>query len=159
MSIREELHKLLIPKELNIFKATCIKGIFILQEDEPDIKGPVNIVVFTEVIDYKLVDRIDMESNEGTVSKGVVVLVKLQIYEIIEYEMDLNEKKTYSTINSKINYIYLIIDNEINGVDTKVLIKKNQLIIDSYVEVVESVMLDIRAFYRYISIIIYLKNI
>ncbi|MGL5084706.1 MAG: hypothetical protein ACRC68_03165, partial [Clostridium sp.] len=153
-----ELNNLLRPKDLSVFKSICIKEIYILNEDDPEVQGELNITVFSEIIEYELVNNIACLSYEGNWAGGVVILIKIKVYEIIKYSIDDSNIKVYSILNIKNKYLYLTLPKDISGLDTKALIKKKKLILRSYVEVIEPYIINKKCFYRYISIIIYLKE-
>ena len=143
-----------LPEKVKYFKEEIINEILEIPCQKPDMERLLNTIVSTNVEEIKLIKTEKGLSNEGQNLTGYKLLVKLWISEKVMYVADYPTQPIHAAHFDDVKNFFVILPEQIDGVDVCELIKYNKLIVTPYVECVEARMLDERHIHKCVMLLI-----
>lgn len=127
---------LTLPENAEYFKEELIKELLVIPDAKPDIENILDILVWVDVIEYKLITTEKGTANSGQNLSGLKLVVKIRLKEKVMYVADRCTQSVHAAHYETIKSLFIILPEKIDGMDTCKLVKRKQLKVIPYVEAV-----------------------
>lgn len=143
-----------IPETSKYFKEELIKELLVIPNNKPDIERVLDVLVWPEIENIKLVDTQVGKSIEGQNLSGVKLIVELKLKEKLTYVACEPTQSVHATYFETIKSIFVVLPREIDGKDICDLVRADKIQVIPYVEAVKSRMLDTRTVHRCVMLFV-----
>lgn len=142
------------PGEVNYFKEEMICETVAIPVGKPRIGKLLDIMVWPEVIDMKLLETPKGKSYEGSKLTGNKLLVQVLLKEKISYISDEASQNAYIIPRETLKSLYVALPEYIEEKRVSDLVRGNKMKVTAYIEDVGARMIDSRNIYKFIMIFV-----
>lgn len=148
-----------LPETVEYFKEELIEELLVIPDQKPDIERILDILVWADVVDYKLIETEKGVANSGQKLSGLKLIVKIRLKEKVMYVADVCTQAVHAAHYEAVKNIFIVLPEKINGEDTCTLVKRKKISIQPYVEGVDFRALSERCIQKCVMLLVEAKNI
>ena len=141
-----------LPETALYFKEDIVTEILAIPPQKPNIERVLDILVWPEVENIKLIDTPVGMSNEGQFLSGLKLIVEVRLKEKVTYVADEPTQSVHAAHYETLTSMFVILPTEIDGRDTCDLVRSNRINITPYIEAVNFRALDCRHIHKCVMI-------
>lgn len=138
----------IIPAESSYFKEEAICEVLAIPPEKPDMERILDVMVWPEIENIKLVETEEGYSVEGQRLSGAKVVVEIRLKEKVTYVANEPTQSVHAAHFEYLKSMFIVVPKEINGKPSCSLIKSGKLNVNPYVESVTTRMLDCRNIHK-----------
>ncbi|MGL6174801.1 MAG: hypothetical protein ACRC1P_09390 [Cellulosilyticaceae bacterium] len=142
------------PTEPKYFKEEMICETVMIPMGKPRVGQLLDIMVWPEVIDIKLLETPKGKSYEGNCLTGNKLLVQLLLKEKIAYISEDTGQNTYIMPREVLKSVYVTLPEYIDEKRVSDLVRGEKMKVTAYIEDVGARVIDRRNIYKFIMILV-----
>ncbi len=147
----------ILPETSSHFKEELMDEILTIPPQKPDIERVLDVIVWPEVMDMKLVETEVGRSNEGQNLTGVKLVVELNIKEKVTYVACDPTQSVHAAHFETYKSMFVILPEKIGDKYTCELVRSGRINVTPYVESSNARQLDCRNIYRCLMLFLDVK--
>lgn len=138
----------ILPKESKYFKEELVSEILKIPCQKPDMEKILDVMVWPEIVDIKLVETEVGKSNEGQYLSGEKLVVEVNLKEKVTYIANEPTQSVHAAHFERLKSLFIILPTEIDGKDTCDLVRGDRIQVTPYIEATKFRMLDCRTIHK-----------
>lgn len=144
----------IVPEKAKYFKEEAINEVLVIPPEKPNIERILDVLVWSQVENIKLVETEVGYSVEGQRLSGYKVVIELRIKEKITYVADEVSQSVHAAHFESLKSTFVVIPKEIDGIPTCNLVRAGKLNVTPYIEFVQTRLLDCRKIHKCVMIFV-----
>lgn len=141
-----------LPKVSQYFKEELVTELLSIPPQKPDIERILDILVWPEVEDVKLVETPIGMSNEGQYLSGLKLIAEVKLKEKVTYVANEPTQSVHAAHYETLTSMFVVLPTEINGRNTADLVRSGRINVLPYIEAVDFRILDCRNIFKCVLI-------
>lgn len=137
-----------IPEDIKYFKEESICEVLTIPCEKPDMERILDIAVWPEIENIRLVDTEVGYSVEGQRLSGMKLIVEVRLKEKVTYVADEITQSVHASHYEILKSIFIVVPSVIQDKPICNLIKSGRLTVEPYIEDVMWEMLDCRKIHK-----------
>lgn len=146
-----------LPKESSYFKEDMVCEILSIPAQKPDMERVLDVMVWPEIVDMKLVETPKGRSFEGQYLSGAKLVVELNLKEKVTYVANEPTQSAHAAHYETLKSLFVILPETVNGKKTCDLFRANRVTVTPYIEDVCARMLDSRTIHKCVMVFLDVK--
>lgn len=146
-----------LPEKADYFKEEMVCEILSIPAQKPDMERLLDVMVWPEVVNIKLVETPKGRSYEGQFLSGNKLVVEVNLKEKITYVALEPTQKAHAAHYETLKSIFIILPEEIEGKQVCDLVRQGRVNVTPYVEEVCARMLDTRTIHKCVMLFVDVK--
>lgn len=148
----------LIPKKVKYFKEELVSEILVIPPQKPDMERILDIVVWPEIVNVKLVNTQVGKSNEGQYLSGYKLVVEVNLKEKLTYVSCEPTQSVHAAHFETLKSIFIVLPPEIDGKSLCDLQRAGKVQVTPFVEAVKFRMLDATSIHKCVMLLLDVKT-
>lgn len=146
-----------LPSQSKYFKEELISEILTIPPQKPEIERILDILVWPEVVNVKLVETDIGRSNEGQNLSGVKLVIELNLKEKVTYVACDPTQSVHALHFESLRSIFVVVPPQIDGKDICSLVRADKIPINPYIEINKFRLLDCESIHHCILLFLDIK--
>lgn len=138
----------ILPKESKYFKEELVSEILIIPPQKPEMERILDIMVWPEVVNIKLVDTPVGMSNEGQYLSGHKLVIEINLKEKVTYVACEPTQSVHAAHFETMKSVFVILPSKIDEKNICDLIRADRIQVTPYIEAIKFRMLDTRTIHK-----------
>lgn len=147
----------ILPKEATYFKEEIVSEILTIPPQKPDMERILDILVWPEIANIKLIETPVGMSNEGQYLSGYKLIVEVNLKEKVTYVACEPTQSVHAAHFETLKSMFVILPKEINGRDVCDLVRADRIQVTPYIEATKFRMLDCRIIHKCVMLFLDVK--
>lgn len=146
-----------LPSQAMYFKEEMVCEILSIPPQKPDMERLLDVMVWPEVVNMKLVETPKGRSFEGQYLTGNKLVIEINLKEKVTYVANEPTQKAHAAHYETLKSIFVVLPEELNGKQVCDLVRQGRVAVTPYVEEVCSKMLDTRTIHKCVMLFVDVK--
>lgn len=154
---KNECIQSIMPDTAKYFKEELVEEILTIPPQKPDIERVLDVMIWPEVMDMKIVETQIGKSNEGQYLSGVKLVVELNIKEKVSYVACEPTQSVHAAHFETYKSMFVVLPEKIGDKYTCDLVRSGRISVTPYVEAKHARQLDCRNIHRCVMLFLDVK--
>lgn len=147
----------ILPKESKYFKEELVSEILTIPPQKPDIERILDILVWPEIANIKLIETPVGMSNEGQYLSGYKLVVEVNLKEKVTYVACEPTQSVHAAHYETLKSMFVILPPEIDGKNICDLVRADRIQVTPYIEATKFRMLNVRTIHKCVMVFLDVK--
>ncbi|MDK2802375.1 MAG: DUF3794 domain-containing protein [Oscillospiraceae bacterium] len=143
-----------LPKTSSYFKEETVSETLTIPSQKPDMERILDIMVWAEIENYKLIETEIGKSYEGQNLTGYKLIVEVSLKEKVTYVADRPEQSVHAAHFETLKSMFIILPKEINGKNICNLVDSKAISVTPYIEAVHAKMINARTLHKCVLLLV-----
>lgn len=146
-----------LPQKAEFFKEELVCEVLSIPPQKPEMERLLNVMVWPEVVNVKLVDTPKGRSYEGQHLTGLKLVVEINLKEKVTYVANEPTQSAHAAHYETLKSMFVILPEEINGKKICDLVRAGRIAVTPYIEETCARMLDARTIHKCVMVFLDVK--
>lgn len=148
----------ILPETANYFKEELVSEILTIPTQKPDIERVLDILVWPEIENIKLIETPVGVSNEGQRLSGAKLVVEVRLKQKVTYVANEPTQSVHAAHYETLKSMFVILPTEVGENNICDLVRTNRINVTPYIEAVHFRQLDCRTIHKCVMVFLDVKT-
>lgn len=144
----------ILPKNVLYFKEELVTEILTIPPQKPDMERILDIMVWPEIVNIKLIDTQVGKSNEGQYLSGAKLVIEVNLKEKVTYVACEPTQSVHAAHYETMKSIFVVVPTIVGGRDICDLVRADRVQVVPYIEATKFRMLDTRNIHKCVLLLL-----